>query len=136
MAQFQTFTLSPENDVAITKFLKENNVVDNGLIVGDGTISFMYRDKNDLGATKDTLLTELSKKLSDASKNVMLEQMDMDEQKYAIENFKGSEDKKQGFQDQYDASVEAHKFTHWKIEQIIKKIKEVQSGEFVIPTIA
>lgn len=74
MAKVQIFKMTEENSELISKFVETHKITEQGILISEGTIGFIYRDVDDWGLSKQDTLSALSGELSKAQKQFHLQE--------------------------------------------------------------
>lgn len=69
MTQSKTFELKEENSAVISEFISKVRVINEGLIVGGGSLTILYREKDQYGLDDDDMVSTVSNELGKAQKN-------------------------------------------------------------------
>ena len=72
MPKIKIFKFVPENAKAIEELLQTANILGEGLMITDGHLGIMYKDKGEVVTDKDGLINKVSEELIKAQKKFIL----------------------------------------------------------------
>lgn len=125
MVKTKVFEMKPENSQVITDFLAGVNLMENGILVSENNVGFLYQDKTEVGLDVDGAVSVLTKELIKSQKQYITADNLINSYNAVIDLYKAQDKETQADIDLVEEKIATQKAIYAEKESIILEAERV-----------
>lgn len=102
------------------------------MLITENFVGYTYKDKSDLGPSKQSILIHLADRLTKTTKKLAEQELELARDEKALETYAGSDDQKASYEEAHEVAKKNVEITKQEIEGIASLMKRIENDQFPI----